>query len=301
MEITIASFDIGKHNFCVYVETFDKALLKKCTSIEQVCTLGKCVYWKNISLCSAPKGKGKVRLNATHYDNMISFLNKHDKIWQKVNYVIIEEQRKKNIDCIKLSQNCYTYFLVKYGREKCKPQFIPSSFKTQKLDALPVGLSRYKGDIHDATKIQLNKFSLKVIKDYMRELNLKLTGKKHELIQRIVEFRGFVPPKKFDAITLASYDISELREYIRETGIEGKYRTKKEIIKKIQEFHGIDEEIIVTSINRRVAIKQWSVVHAIKMLGLRGDKHGVKKLEKTKKADDLADAYNQCQAFKMGL
>ncbi len=311
----IASFDIGKHNFSVYVEKFSVDELKKSGQTPtEVSLIGKRLFWKNVSLIGdAPtdtyktqKEPGRVRLSVRHYDNMYAFLDAHSDIWEKVDRVIIEEQRKQNIDCIKLAQHCYSYFLCKYNRRKCNPEYIPSTYKTKKLDAPSIGL-RKKASIVETNynTSELKKFTLNQLKNYMRETGIKgVTGGKKELVKRIREHHNVSGDNKittFDSNTLASHDIKTLRQYLTDNNINKTAKTKQQVMKIIQEHNGISEDIIVTSTNRGTAIKQWSIVQATKMMTMRGDEKALKIMSLHRKKDDLADTFNQLQAYKMTL
>lgn len=311
----IASFDIGKHNFSVYVEKFSLEDLKSSNSQpDTISQIGKRLFWRNISLIGdgpidtykTKKEPGKVRLSNRHYDNMYSFLDKYSHIWENVDRVIIEEQRKQNIDCIKLAQHCYSYFLGKYGRKKCNPEYIPSTYKTKKLEAPAIGL-RKKGSIPETNynTSELKKFTLKQLKTYMKERGIKgVTGGKKDLVRRIREHHNVTGDNKittFDSNTLASHDIKTLRQYLVDNNIVGTAKTKQQVMKMIQKHNGIEEDIIVTSTNRGTAIKQWSIVQATKMMTLRHDEKALKILSLHRKKDDLADTFNQLQAYKMTL
>lgn len=312
----IASFDIGKHNFSVYVEKFSLEELKSLPGSSQTPTaislIGKRLFWKNVSLIGdAPtdtyktqKEPGRVRLSVRHYDNMYTFLDAHSNIWEKVDRVIIEEQRKQNIDCIKLAQHCHSYFFCKY--RKCNPEYIPSTYKTKKLDAPTIGL-RKKASIAETNynTSELKKFTLKQLKTYMKETGIKgVTGGKKELVRRIREYHNVSGDNKittFDSNTLASHDIKTLRQYLTDNNITKTARTKEQVMKIIQEHNGVSEDIVVTSTNRGTAIKQWSIVQATKMMTQRGDDKALKILSLHRKKDDLADTFNQLQAYKMTL
>lgn len=321
MSIVIASFDIGKHNFSVYVESFNTKELYSlnlknesiCNIVSEVSKIGVRKLWRNISLIGdAPvdaklvkKIKGRTYLNSKHFDNMTTFLDDYSDLWLSVNHVIIEEQRKQNIDCIKLAQHCYSYFQTKYNRRCSNPEYIPSTYKTQKLGAPKIGLGKKKcvEDTNYNTS-ELKKLSLTVLKSFMRKHGIKgLSSNKINLVKSIREHMGCSQDNiitKFDAITLASYDIKTLREYLKQNGVVGKAKNKKEVIELIQNFNGIVEDVNITSNNRGRAIKQWSVLQAEKMLKLRNDSEAIDiLLENKSKADDLADTFNQCQAYKI--
>lgn len=317
----IASFDIGKHNFSVYVEKFSLEELKSLPGSSQTPTaislIGKRLFWKNVSLIGdvpldtykVRKEGGKIRLSNQHYDNMYAFLDSNARIWDRVDRVIIEEQYKnskgkQNTDCIKLAQHCHSYFFCKY--RKCNPEYIPSTYKTQKLDAPKIGL-RKKASIAETNynTSELKKFTLKQLKTYMKETGIKgVTGGKKELVRRIREYHNVSGDNKittFDSNTLASYDIKTLRQYLTDNNITKTARTKEQVMKIIQEHNGVSEDIVVTSTNRGTAIKQWSIVQATKMMTQRGDDKALKILSLHRKKDDLADTFNQLQAYKMTL
>lgn len=318
MPITIASFDIGKHNFSVYVERCSLTYLLKCRKLDndamvrKVSKHGEMLMWENISLVGdtyeesrlRSKRKEKIYLSPQHYDNMTDFLNLHDELWRTVDYVVIEMQRKQNRDCIMLAQHCYSYFQVKYNREVADPEYIPSSYKTQKLNAPKIGLKRMSR-IEDTNfnTTELRKFSITQLKAYMKRTGISgVSGKKVKLIERIRQYHRCIGDNiltRFDSMTMAAYDIKDLRSYMKNQGIPGKARTKKDVMKLIQQHHGIQEDIYITNVTRGVAIKQWSIKQATDMLRERGDTEALEILDRNSKKDDLADTYNQCQAYKI--
>ena len=155
--IWCASFDIGKNNFCFYIEEMNVTALKKIKNIpdneqynengtltdkmdkllNEVFVNGKTIIYKNSNLTYNCK-KGK-KLDPETYHNMVDLLDEYSEYWDKCSYFIIEEQMKINTMALKLGQHCYSYFVYRYGRFKKVIEF-PSRHKTQVL-----GCERIKG------------------------------------------------------------------------------------------------------------------------------------------------------------
>lgn len=259
-----ASFDIGKHNFAIYVEDFS---LDKFTRIKQkdsdslikeICHLGKRIYLDNVSLVNdkpiqsflAKRPKGRTYLSDRIFKNMTVYLDglAKDGIFNNLNQVIIEEQRKFNYECIKLAQHCYSYFIIKYP--DITVEYIPSAYKTIKLGVPTQITTRYQ-------KVADSDFSL---------------------------------------ISLRAFKVTQLREYVKTNKIHPEGKKKMQIIKAIQEFNGI----VDTKGGLRKSIKVWTVKNATQIFTDRKDSEGLKIIKQYKsKADDICDTINQCQGFKV--
>nr|WNL49874.1 RuvC like Holliday junction resolvase [Marseillevirus sp.] len=87
--------------------------------------------------------------------NLFSLLEEKKELWDKTDIVVIEQQfctsfgkgksEGTNMDAIKLSECLMSWFLMKYGHEKCVI-FVPTASKTAFLDApkMPKKLDRKK-------------------------------------------------------------------------------------------------------------------------------------------------------------
>lgn len=277
MHFTIASFDIGKHNFAIYIEKYSidklneikenkqKYTRKEC--IEQVCMLGRMKLFKCVSLIYdepietylTTKQKGKTYLSHLHFKNMYKFLDTIEYL-KKVDQVIIEEQVKYNKDCIKLAQHCYSYFMMKYP--KVLVEYVPAEYKTTKLGVPTQRTTKYlKVEDTDFSIITLRAFPLGKLRDYVKKNAIKI-------------------------------------EYKKYTG-KGKYlrnAIKMQLIKAIQKFNNISD----TKGGIEKSIKTWSIDHARKIFELRKDKKALEIMKMYKsKCDDISDTFNQCQGFKM--
>lgn len=154
--IWLASFDIGKKNFAFYIEEINLKELKEVKNISKlkrynlngtctiefrkildlVCMNGKKILLKNVDLTKGTNSKKYFDIELCH--NLISVLDEYSKYFDKVSYVIVEQQmsfgKKVNTMALKLGQHCESYFLFKYGRFKEVIEF-PSYYKTQVLGA----------------------------------------------------------------------------------------------------------------------------------------------------------------------
>ena len=161
----ICSIDIGKKNFSICVEQFDKKELIDIENIpqnkkykedgtptlemenilEQLYSNGKIILHDNVDLtynCDQTK-----KLDPETFYNMIDVLDKYIEIWDKCDAFVIEEQmsfgKKLNKMAVKLGQHCYSYFTFKYGRFKTIIEF-PAFHKTQILGAPKIEGQAYK-------------------------------------------------------------------------------------------------------------------------------------------------------------
>lgn len=154
----IASFDIGKKNFAFYVEEVDEDKLKQIKNIEklkrynypeggftnefsmvidEVYKSGKKVLLRNVDLTdNTDKSK---YFDIEICQNMNDLLDEYEEIWDEVDIIIVEKQMsfrgKINTMALKLGQNCQSYFMLNYGREKKIVEF-PAYYKTQVLGNL---------------------------------------------------------------------------------------------------------------------------------------------------------------------
>ncbi len=153
----IAAFDIGKKNFAFVIEQVDTDSIKQLQSIpkkqrynkdgtptpefqeilHQLYMVGKVEKVVNLNLtydCDARK-----YLDPKTFMNMINELDKYKPLLDECEVILIEKQmsfgkKKTNTMALKLGQNCYTYFLMKYNGTKTVLEY-PAYYKTQVLGA----------------------------------------------------------------------------------------------------------------------------------------------------------------------
>jgi hypothetical protein len=154
----IASFDIGKKNFAFYVEEVDENMLNSIVNvdkvkrykkpegglsndfakvIDEVYKSGKKVLLRNVDLTENTDCSKYFDLEICR--NMNEVLDAYEEIWEDVDIIIVEKQMsfrgKINTMALKLGQNCLSYFIFNYGREKKIVEF-PAYHKTQVLSSL---------------------------------------------------------------------------------------------------------------------------------------------------------------------
>jgi hypothetical protein len=158
--IQIASFDLGKKNFCFYIEETDVSKINNlpCINtlrykedgtptdemkdiIEKVCLNGKTVIHVNKDL-TKNTDKSKY-LDADIYYNMTEHLDEYKEYFDKCSIIVIEAQMKKNTMAMKLAQHCYSYFVIKYGKQKKIFEF-PAYYKTCTLGCERIFQKTYK-------------------------------------------------------------------------------------------------------------------------------------------------------------
>jgi len=163
--IWIGSFDIGKVNFCWYIEEIDPRDLADIKPIpenqryypdgtptpdmqnllDQVCMHGKTILHTNSDLTkNCVKSK---YLDPEVFHNLTNLLDKYSNYWDKCSYFIVEMQMafrgKYNTMALKIGQHCYSYFNICYGRFKQVLEF-PAYYKTTVLGAQKIKGKRYK-------------------------------------------------------------------------------------------------------------------------------------------------------------
>lgn len=147
------SIDLGKKNFCIYVEEVDinelndykinidvklrynadgTASVDMQKVIDDVCKNGKKILHENIDLTY--NTDSKKYLDKEIFYNMIEQLEKYKDYFDKCSRIVIEQQIQKNSMAVKLGQHCYSYFMIKYGKSKDIVEF-PSYYKTTILGA----------------------------------------------------------------------------------------------------------------------------------------------------------------------
>jgi hypothetical protein len=159
--MTIASFDIGKKNFSFCVEEVEKNCLIEINNdvkeldknlkpkhnkdgtntddfsqiLDKVYMNGEIILHKNLDLTYDTDKKEKLDIKVLY--NMNDELDFYSDIWEKCDYVVIEQQmsfgKKINLIAIKIAQHCASYFIMKYPNINIIE--FPSYHKTQVLGA----------------------------------------------------------------------------------------------------------------------------------------------------------------------
>jgi hypothetical protein len=161
-DIYIASFDIGYKNFAFYVEECNIDMLSESNDtntdtndeekLNDVFMNGTTVVYENTNIDmkkvssnqsnKSIKSSNKSSNQSKPFDydilhNLTTFLDGYSHIWEKCEIFIIEQQmqfgyRKTNIKALKIAQHCWSYFSLRYGKDKMIVDF-PSSCKTKIL------------------------------------------------------------------------------------------------------------------------------------------------------------------------
>ena len=167
--IWIASFDIGKKNFALYIEEVDMSLLKnskiKYESIktkplhnlnnsltdaikpiyEEIFVNGKTILHLNTDISSGSTSLGTSKVDTCIFYNMLEHLNKYKLYFDHCSYFVIEEQMKCNPMAMKLAQHCFSYFCFSYDKNGGKKIVeFPSYHKTSILGAPKTEAGLYK-------------------------------------------------------------------------------------------------------------------------------------------------------------
>jgi len=156
--IWIASFDIGKKNFCFYIEEInlpellsiqilpiDKRYNNDGTptqdfiiNLEHIYKNGKVILLENIDLTQ--NCNPKLYLDFNIFYNINNLLDSYENYWNQCDYFIIEQQmsfgKKNNILALKIGQHCWSYFSIKFNSNQKKYSNIiefPAYYKTQIL------------------------------------------------------------------------------------------------------------------------------------------------------------------------
>lgn len=145
----IASFDIGQKNFSFCIEKSQNI-----NNIQNISTIqtpspfsGEIVLLKNINISSNNIFETLTR----HLDEYISYFD-------KCSIFVIEQQLKKSMNILRISQHCYSYFSIRYASFKHIILF-PAFHKTNVLNA-PTNMTysqRKKWSISQAKLILKNR------------------------------------------------------------------------------------------------------------------------------------------------
>ena len=157
--VRVASFDIGKKNFCFYVEEFSQDEFKEIKNIlsynerynedgtpteqmqeilNKVFANGKTILYQNTDLTTGSTDNKYI--DPIYFYNMTDLLDKFIPVWDTCGAFIIEQQmsfgkRKMNTMALKLGQHCFSYFVINYGRFGKKVLEFPAYHKTNVLGA----------------------------------------------------------------------------------------------------------------------------------------------------------------------
>ncbi len=171
--IWIASFDIGKKNFCFYIEEINISELDKVKKIplndrynenytptnifnEELLKIfknGKKILHKNNDLTHNTDLEKYFDINICY--NMTELLDKYIDFWNKCSIILIEEQMtfkssfgrcRFNPMATKLAQHCFSYFAINFGRTK-QITIFPSYNKTIVLGAERIKETTKRGKI----------------------------------------------------------------------------------------------------------------------------------------------------------
>lgn len=217
----IASIDIGKINFCFYIEEINKKQIEEienisklkrynidgtCTSefseiLRKIYCNGKKILINNVDITKDVDKNKYFDIDLCH--NMINLLNEYKEYWDKTSYIIVEQQmsfgKKVNTMALKLAQNCETYFMVNYGKTKKIIEF-PAYHKTQILGCkkdekiTKTGKKSYKNIGQTSRKkwaIEEASCVLAEREDFQTLTELVSTKKKDDLSDTIIQLQAF--------------------------------------------------------------------------------------------------------------
>jgi hypothetical protein len=221
-KIWICSVDVGKVNFCFYVEEMDKKMLQSIQNLplkfrynedgtptesmekllKKVYMNGKTILHVNSDLTKNCK-KGKY-LDPETFHNMTDLLDSYGEYWDKCSIFIIEQQMAfrgvYNTMALKLGQHCNSYFRIRYGRFKMVIEF-PAYHKTSVLGAKKIEGKKYKnGNKRWKTidKPARKKWSIAKATEILTErgeesiiTNLKTKAKKDDLSDTLCQLQAF--------------------------------------------------------------------------------------------------------------
>lgn len=129
---TVASFDIGKRNFAIYVESFsvDELILKKQKRKEELPKRGVCVFFELIDLVGEKEAQiGDVEFKRRFFNIIVE----RNEIFKYCTHFIIERQfthpKQINHDALLISHFLSCFLLLLYP--KASQEFIQSAQKTR--------------------------------------------------------------------------------------------------------------------------------------------------------------------------
>jgi hypothetical protein len=170
MKLRVASFDIGKKNFCIYVEEFDAEKLQELKTkplikvpkvptekhqeiVDGLLLCGMRLLWQNVNLVQIAKDKiSKHQKKDENIPQEILFrvlwsvLSQRNELWDTIDIFLVEHQVVFNrVEIQLLAQTCYTYFMARYDNTR-PVLYWKNSLKT-KLLLCPKEIDGKKVDI----------------------------------------------------------------------------------------------------------------------------------------------------------
>lgn len=222
-KIWIASFDIGKCNFCFHIEEIDISKLTIIKNIKknedrynidgtptkQMEKILQTIYMngKTILNLNSDLTEGCIKskyLDTETFHNLTDLLDKYSEYWIKTSMFVIEQQLsfrgKINTMALKLGQHTFSYFAFKFGRFKPIIEF-PAYHKTHVLGAEKIksqtknGKIKYKNiDKPARKKWSINK-ALEILKQRGEDhlfTQLKTVRKKDDLADCLLQCIAFI-------------------------------------------------------------------------------------------------------------
>lgn len=220
--IRIASFDIGTKNFAFCIEEINKNTLENITNIPKVerynidgtltekfkeiinivCNNGKIVLFKNNDLSKGLECTStKTTFNHECFYKLTELLDSYVDEWNKCDIFLIEQQmsfgKKYNTIALKLGQHTYSYFMIKYCKEKKIVEY-PSYHKTQILGAPKIEHKTKKGTYKSMEKPARKKWSIQFVMELLKtrgeiEILSQLTSqkKKDDIADTLTQLQSF--------------------------------------------------------------------------------------------------------------
>lgn len=182
----IVSFDIGKKNLAFCVEKTEINFTDELI-IENVCNNGEIIAFANESLMKNCDTKKYFDIEVLH--NLTKLLNDNEELFAICDVILIEQQMNRNTMALKIGQHCFSYFLLKYGRNKIIIEF-PSYYKTQILNAPRIStVKKLKNETEKVTNRYMNKTERKKwailrAKEILRDRSDSVFQKKIETMKK---------------------------------------------------------------------------------------------------------------------
>jgi hypothetical protein len=208
------SIDIGVHNMAFYIEEFDSTLLKglvvpknsrytengeatigfKDKILKSVYENGKKIFLDKSDL-SDKKG---VKFRLDIFINLTEYLDRHSRLFDECDFIIIEQQMRNNPMAQRIEQHCVSWFTFTYLDTK-QIIIFPSKNKTRVLGA-PKKLADKKGRIAKMSKPQRKKWacdeasrilSCRNDMETMSQIFVENKGKSDDLSDVICQMQAF--------------------------------------------------------------------------------------------------------------
>lgn len=112
--LTIASFDIGKHNFAFCIERVD--MNHRGATFKDVCLNGTITHLVKTDLIPSEK-------NVDPASTFFTFMDKNKTLWDGCNIFVIEQQIKANYYALRLSYYLEAYLKLNYANFKMVSTF----------------------------------------------------------------------------------------------------------------------------------------------------------------------------------